>query len=165
MLFRQLSADVTVFTHRQVLDDADRERLDARGITVVDGDVDSLCIVDDQVAGVRMADGVLVGRDVIAVQSRMVARGDLLASLGLQPSTHPSGHGEFFPVTDPTGRTNVPGVWLAGNVTDLSAQVGAAAAAGAMAGAMINMDLVNEDTDAALVAHRAHVGQLVDTKA
>jgi len=36
----------------------------------------------------------------------------------------------------------VPGVWAAGNVTDLSAQVGSAAAAGATAGAQINYDLV-----------------------
>jgi hypothetical protein len=35
-------------------------------------------------------------------------------------------------------------VWVAGNVTDLGAQVGGAAAAGALAGAAINMDLVAE---------------------
>jgi thioredoxin reductase len=40
----------------------------------------------------------------------------------------------------------VPGVWAAGNVTDLSAQVGASAAAGALAGAVINADLVEEET-------------------
>jgi thioredoxin reductase len=53
------------------------------------------------------------------------------------------GVGEHIPA-DPTGRTKVPGVWAAGNVTDLSAQVGAAAAAGAMAGAQINADLIEE---------------------
>ena len=37
-------------------------------------------------------------------------------------------------------------MWVAGNVTDLTAQVGAAAAAGAMAGAHINADLVAEET-------------------
>ena len=48
-------------------------------------------------------------------------------------SEHPSGIGEHVPA-DPTGRTEVPGVWVAGNVTDPVAQVGAAAAAGAVAG-------------------------------
>jgi thioredoxin reductase len=56
---------------------------------------------------------------------------------------------------DAIGRTDVPGVWVAGNVTDLSAQVGAAAAAGAMAGAQINADLVEEETERAMAARRA----------
>jgi thioredoxin reductase len=41
--------------------------------------------------------------------------------------------------------TAVPGVWVAGNVTDVAAQVVGAAAAGMMAGAAINMDLVESD--------------------
>ena len=45
-------------------------------------------------------------------------------------------------------------MWVAGNVTDLTAQVGAAAAAGAMAGAHINADLVTEETRDAVLAHR-----------
>jgi hypothetical protein len=50
--------------------------------------------------------------------------------------------------------TEVPGVWVAGNVTDLTAQVGAAAAAGAMAGAHINADLVTEETRDAVRDYR-----------
>jgi hypothetical protein len=41
-------------------------------------------------------------------------------------------------------------VWVAGNATDLTAQVGASAAAGALAGADINSMLATADTDAAL---------------
>ena len=48
----------------------------------------------------------------------------------------------------------MPGVWAAGNVTDLSAQVGAAAAAGALAGAQLTMDLISEDAAAAVAAAR-----------
>ncbi|MGW7595473.1 thioredoxin reductase, partial [Streptomyces rubiginosohelvolus] len=48
-----------------------------------------------------------------------------------------------------------PGVWVAGNVTDLSAQVGAAAAAGATAAAHINADLIAEETRQAVAAARA----------
>jgi thioredoxin reductase len=61
--------------------------------------------------------------------------------------------GEHIPA-DPTGRTEVPGVWVAGNVTDLAAQVGAAAAAGALVGAQINADLIAEETRQAVAAHR-----------
>ena len=48
------------------------------------------------------------------------------------------------------GTTEVPGVWVAGNATDPVAQVGASAAAGALAGAEINKVLAIADTDAAL---------------
>src|SRR5206468_10455121 len=44
------------------------------------------------------------------------------------------------------GLTDVPGAWVAGNVTDLSATVIAAAAQGVAAAAAINADLVAEDT-------------------
>lgn len=46
------------------------------------------------------------------------------------------------------GTTEVPGVWVAANATDLAAQVGASAAAGAH----INSMLATADTNAALAA-------------
>jgi len=52
----------------------------------------------------------------------------------------------------------VPGVWVAGNVTNLMAQVIGAAAAGAQAGAMINADLVEEDAERAVSADAARAG-------
>lgn len=59
--------------------------------------------------------------------------------------------GEYI-AAGPTGLTAVPGVWVAGDVTDLTAQVGAAAAAGALAGAAINLDLVTEEAREAVAA-------------
>lgn len=58
-------------------------------------------------------------------------------------------------MVDPQGRTAAEGVWAAGNVSDPSAQVGAASAAGAFAGAQINADLAAEDTRLAVEARRA----------
>jgi thioredoxin reductase len=145
LLFRQLSDDVVYFRRGTALDDAAAARLAARGIRVVDGEVSAVVITDDHVAGVRLADGTVVPRQALAVAARMTARAGFLADLGLKASEHPSGMGAHIPA-DPAGRTEVPGVWAAGNVTDLSAQVGAAAAAGALAGAVINADLVEEET-------------------
>jgi thioredoxin reductase len=82
----------------------------------------------------------------------MTARAGFLATLGLKPTAHPLGIGEYIAHTDPTGLTEVPGVWVAGNATDLGAQVGGAAAAGAIAGAAINLDLVTEDARQATAA-------------
>ena len=52
--------------------------------------------------------------------------------------------------TGPDGATSVPGVYVAGNVADLRAQVVSSAAQGLMAGARINADLVEADTAAAV---------------
>lgn len=149
LLFRQLSKDITVFAHTTELIDHDRQRLTARGIRIVAGEVAGVQIDDDRLTAVRMADGTVVPRSVVTVQSVPTARAELLAPLGLQSLVHPMGVGTYVP-SDPTGMTTVPGVWVAGNVTDLSAQVGAAAAAGALAGARINADLVDEETESAL---------------
>jgi thioredoxin reductase len=158
LLFRQLSADVTLFTHTQPAPAGEEaEQLAALGVRVVTGVVAGLEVVDDRLAGVRLADDTVVEREAVTVQSRMVASAGFLAGLGLTPVPHPSGMGEHL-AADPTGRTDVPGVWVAGNVTDLAAQVGAAAAAGAMAGAQVNHDLVLEDTRTAVAAARAPLG-------
>ncbi|MET8876363.1 NAD(P)/FAD-dependent oxidoreductase [Nocardia sp. NPDC004604] len=154
LLFRQLSADVSYFAHtNSPLTAEQSEQLAATGIRVVDGVVTALHIVDDRLTGVRLSDGTVVARDVVTVASRMVARADFFDALGLRPTEHPAGVGEYIP-TDPTGRTDIPGVWAAGNVTDLMAQVGSAAAAGAAAAAQINADLVTEETGRAVAAYR-----------
>ncbi|MCC3763327.1 NAD(P)/FAD-dependent oxidoreductase [Glycomyces sp. TRM65418] len=155
LLFRQWTSDLVFFTNdRPGPSPEDLEKFAARGIRVVEGPIARVEACGAGLTGVRMADGELVEREALAVASRMEARAGFLKDLGLKAVDHPSGAGEHI-VADPTGRTEVPGVWAAGNVTDLSAQVGASAAAGAMAGAQINMDLVNEETDAAVAAHRA----------
>ncbi|AGP60470.1 thioredoxin reductase [Streptomyces rapamycinicus NRRL 5491] len=155
MLFRQWSDDVTFFSHTlPVPTGEEAEQLAARGIRVVSGEVASVEIVEDRLVGVRLRDGHVVKREALAVAPRMVAHTGFLAALGLRPVEHPSGAGEHIP-SDATGRTDVPGVWVAGNVTDLSAQVGAAAAAGATAAAHINADLIAEETREAVAAARA----------
>jgi thioredoxin reductase len=153
LLFRQLSRDVIYFTHKTPPNGEQAEQLAARGIRVVDGEVASLEVVEDRLAGVRLHDGTVIDRDALVVAPRMVARAGFLADLGLRATEHPSGLGEHI-AADPTGRTDVPGVWAAGNVTDLAAQVGASAAAGAFAGAQINADLVGEETQRAVESYR-----------
>ncbi|MER7420640.1 NAD(P)/FAD-dependent oxidoreductase [Micromonospora peucetia] len=154
LLFRQWSADVTYFSHTgPPRTEEQTEQLTARGIRVVDGEVASLEITEDRLVGVRLGDGTVVNREALAVSSRMVARAGFLGALGLRPVEHPAGVGEHVP-SDAAGRTDVPGVWVAGNVTDPAAQVGAAAAAGVFVAAQINADLVAEETRQAVTAHR-----------
>ncbi|MFI7216987.1 NAD(P)/FAD-dependent oxidoreductase [Micromonospora maritima] len=155
LLFRQWSDDVVYLRHTAPpLTDEQAEQLAARGVPVIEGEVAAVEVAGDRLTGVRLRDGRTVAREVLTVAPRMVARAGFLAGLGLRPTPHPSGAGEHVPA-DPTGRTDVPRVWVAGNVTDLSAQVGSAAAAGAWTAAMINADLVAEETRRAVEAHRA----------
>ena len=153
LLFRQLSEDVTYFGHTMPPDKKEAEQLEARGIQLVKGEVASLEIVHDRLSAVRLRDGRLIKRDFFVVSPRMVARVSFLAGLGLKPEEHPSGLGEYIKV-DPSGLTDVPGVWAAGNVTDPAAQVGMSAAAGAWAAIRINADLVEEETHNAIAEQR-----------
>jgi thioredoxin reductase len=153
LLFRQLTHDVVLFTNGVDFDADQREQLLSLAVGVVDGDVSEIEVRDDRIVGVRLADGRTVPRRVVVTTTRMVARAGFLASLGLTTVPHASGMGEHV-VVDATGRTDVPGVWAAGNVTDLSAQVGGAAAAGALAAAQINSDLVLEDVRRAVEDYR-----------
>ena len=150
-MFRQLSEDIVLFTHTMPpLTDEQHEQLAARDIRVVEGLVNEWKPNE----GARLVDGSLIPRDVLAVGARVTLRAEFLADLGLTPVEHPMGFGVHIPV-DATGRSDVPGVWLAGNVTDPSAQVGSAAAAGAWAGAQINADLIAEDVRLAVEARAA----------
>ncbi|MFC0109579.1 NAD(P)/FAD-dependent oxidoreductase [Kibdelosporangium aridum] len=151
LLFTQWTDDVTFFSRATSLTEEQSEQLAARRIQVLVGEVASLEIADNRLVGVRLASGAVVAREAVAVSPRMVARAGFLAGLGIQPTSHPMGE---YIEADRTGRTAVPGVWVAGNVTDLAAQVGAAAAAGAFAATQINADLVTEDTDKSVRAMR-----------
>ncbi|NUT94230.1 MAG: NAD(P)/FAD-dependent oxidoreductase [Saccharothrix sp.] len=154
LLFRQLSADVVYFSNDRSPVPEDVEQLAALGIPVVPGRVVAVEVTDDSLSGVRLADGTVIGLEVLAVATLMVASDGFLAGLGVDAVEHPSGTGVHIP-SDGAGRTSVPGVWVAGNVTEPSAQVGASAAAGAAAGAQINADLVTEEARWALDTHRS----------
>jgi thioredoxin reductase len=156
-LWRQLSRQVTLLVHNVRPDSEQAERLAARGITIVDGPVEGLEVAGDKLTGVRLASGEVVALDALVVAPRFTARAEVLASLGLRPvDVEMGGHviGSQVPA-DATGATAVPGVWVAGNVADVRAQVILAAAAGLTAGAAINADLVEEDTRAAVEARRS----------
>ena len=153
LLFRQWSPDVTYFSHTLPPTGEQAEQLAARGIRVANGEVTSVEDVDGRLVGVRLHDRTVVSRQVLAVAPRVAVRSSFLTELGLRAADHPSGAGEYVPC-EPNGRTEVPGVWVAGNVTDPAAQVGSAAAAGAAAAAAINADLVAQGTASALAAHR-----------
>jgi thioredoxin reductase len=152
LLFRQLTGDLVYFTEGTELDGDTRARFAARAIEIVDAPVAAIeSAADGNIAGVRLGDGRLVARRVLAVATRVQARTEGLEGLRLPMRDLPDGMGRSV-ASGMAGLTEVPGVWVAGNATDPFAQVGASAAAGALAGAQMNAHLVTADTDADLAA-------------
>jgi thioredoxin reductase len=162
LLWRQWAADVTLFLHTGPEPTAEEaEQLAARGIAVVAGEVVAVESAGDRLTGVRLASGRVVPRDALAVSPVFTARSGVLASLGLSAAdvAAPDGHvlGSAVPA-GPAGATAVPGVWVAGNVTDLMSQVVTSAAAGLQSAAAINVDLLFEDVRLAVDEQRAPFG-------
>jgi len=150
LLFAQLTDDLVYFRNGTDLDADARARFAARAVEVVDAPVAAVePTADGGIAGVRLTDGRLVARRVLAVASSVRARTEALEGLRLPAEDLPGGLGRRL-TSGPAGVTGVPGVWVAGNATEPFAQVGGSAAAGALAGAHLNADLVTADTDAAL---------------
>jgi thioredoxin reductase len=157
LLFRQLSEHVTVLAHTSPeLPPEQREQFAALGIAVIEGTVVQVEAGDDGLTGVKLADGTRVPLDTLVVAPRMTANAELLASLGLTPDEVTAG-GHVLGTqiqADPSGATGVPGVWVAGNLASVQAQVITSAAAGLTAGAAINADLAAEDAKLAVDAAR-----------
>jgi thioredoxin reductase (NADPH) len=111
-------------------------------------------VEEDRLTAAEVADGTTVPLEVLAVSPATVSNANMLQALGLEPAALEDGPGSRLHA-DESGRTSCPGVWAAGNATDVSAQVMTAAAAGLKAAAAINADLVLEDTRLAVEAARA----------
>ncbi|MFG1792423.1 NAD(P)/FAD-dependent oxidoreductase [Nocardia sp. NPDC049149] len=134
VLLPQWSDDVILFQHTMTLSDTDRAQLTARGVRVVEGEVARL-VVDGTLRGVELTDGRAVPRSAVFVAPTFLPNADLLHALGCDFDE------KGWVVADPTGRTSVPGVWVAGNVSNPAAQVINAASAGYSAAVAINSDL------------------------
>lgn len=154
--WQQWSDDVTLLLHTGPVPDPDELALArARGVRVVEGEVTSLETAGGRLVGALLADGSKVDLEALVVLPRFTARGEVLAGLGVATTELEmagSVLGTYVAPTDPSGRTDVPGVWVAGNLANPMEQVVGAAAAGLKAGAAINFDLVLEDAHAALAA-------------
>ncbi len=124
---------------------------------MVNGHVESLRTIDDALSAVVLTDGSTHPLQALVVAPTFTARTAVALSLGLDVTVDPRGIGTFLE-SDATGLTSMPGVWAAGNVTDLTAQVITAAAAGLMAGAAINADLITEELQKAVQAYRKDRG-------
>ncbi len=155
LLFRQWSSNITLFLNNRVAPSGlETEQLAARGVKVVGGAVESVRVEQDRLRGIALAGGPEIAVDALVVGPRVHARLEAFAGLGLAPSERPSGAGTYL-ATDADGATSVQGVWAAGNVADLKAQVLASAATAAWTAVVINNHLMAQELAADVTAYRA----------
>jgi thioredoxin reductase len=148
LLFQQLSPHVTLLRHTGPAPEADqRKQLGALGVAIAEGEVERIEAGASGLTGVVLAGRGRLALDAVVVAPRLEARAGLLEPLGLEPAEILMGEHQVGTriEADRTGATVIPGVWVAGNLTDPMAQVMAVAAAGLTAGAAINLDLVLDD--------------------
>jgi thioredoxin reductase len=145
LMIRNWSHDVILFAHEHGPFGMDQlEQFEAMGIRVVEGKIRRLVIEAGRVQGIEMESGEQFARSAIFLGTYQEAHLGLAESLGADIVQTPQGP---MVGVDPQGRTCVPGVWAAGNITNSSLQVVGAAAAGNLAGGGINMDLILEDVN------------------
>ena len=111
-----------------------------RARPLLEGRVERFSVVDDGLDAVQLTDGREITRASVFMRPTLHTHRDgLIGSLGCEVD-----EGGFVRV-DGNGRTSVPGVWAAGNVSNPRAQVITAAGEGSAAAIAINADLVEED--------------------
>ncbi|MEU5844539.1 bifunctional NAD(P)/FAD-dependent oxidoreductase/class I SAM-dependent methyltransferase [Rhodococcus sp. NPDC047139] len=160
LLFRQLTDDVVVIVADGVeLSPSEVERMVAIGVRMEYGTVQEVVAEGDRLVGLRLADGSLLERAAIVVAPRPRVRLNFLESLGVTPQEVEIGGTSMGSViaVDSLGATGVPGLYAAGNVTDVSMTLMASAAHGNRVGAFINADLASEDADRAVAQRRAEM--------
>jgi thioredoxin reductase len=158
LLWRQWSKNITLFLHTGPEPCGEEyEQMAARGISVVDGEVTGLEVTGDRLTGVTLTSTRVIPCRALVVAPRFTACAGVLASLGLEVTEQEmlgQVMGSCIAAADAFGATEVPGVWVAGNVANPNETVVGAAAAGVRAGVAINADLIAEETRRAVAARR-----------
>lgn len=137
----QWSQDLVVATNgMQPLDAEQRERLQRRGVRMMEGRIAKLEGRDGMLEGIRFEDGTYVEREGGFVSAGLSQSSALAVRLGC--TTHDSGG----VAVDAFGRTNVRGVYAAGDTASFApSQLIIAAGAGSRTAIGINTDLTEED--------------------
>jgi thioredoxin reductase len=139
LLLRGWSSDVVLLTDGPAeLDDAERSVLWSAGIPVVERPVAGLAAQDGRLSAVVFSDGGELARDGVLVAAPLRQRSGLAEELGAALDERGAVDVDRF------GRTTVPGVYAAGDVSALAPQVAAAVADGSLVAAVLNGDALAE---------------------
>lgn len=119
------------------------ERLKEKGIPVIPGEIKRLIGEKRHLDALELADGTVLEADAFFVSSPALGRTDLPQQFGVEIA--PTGH--HAQPKSQRGDTNVPGVWIAGDLRPMTQQVAVAMGTGNIAAVMIDQHLRKQDID------------------
>lgn len=120
------------------------KRLADRKISVIEGEIKRLVGDRHQLQALELQDGSTVSAEAFFVSSPARGRTDLAVQLGVEIA--PTGY-HAQPLSQ-RGDTNVPGVWVAGDLRPMTQQVAVAMGTGNIAAVMIDQHLRKKDVAA-----------------
>ncbi|WP_406229312.1 NAD(P)/FAD-dependent oxidoreductase [Nocardia sp. NBC_01009] len=154
-LMRRYSSSVTFCLNGIELSAAERQRLTAYGVRLIDGCVTQVVTgtgtATRNLVGIELDNGEIVPCEAIFVAPRPKPHDAILTALGVASVSG-------LLVVDARGATDIPGVWAAGNVVNPRAQVIAAAGAGSTAAISMTGWLLEQDLSAAVARDGLDVG-------
>ncbi|NUW30323.1 NAD(P)/FAD-dependent oxidoreductase [Nonomuraea sp. SMC257] len=167
-LMRRYSSSVTFCVNGAEVGAAERRRLTAYGVRLVDARVTRVATNDgtgdgtsdgttfDDPVVIELDDGGTVACEAVFVAPRPVPHDAILTALGA--GRDPAGG---LVAVDPHGATDVPGLWAAGNVVNPRAQVVTAAGAGSVAAINMTAWLLDRELSAAAQADGPDAGSAI----
>jgi thioredoxin reductase (NADPH) len=116
-------------------------RLREKGIAAIPGDIRELVGNKRHLSALRLQDGTLLEAEAFFVSSPAHGRTDLARQLGVETAAT----GFHAQPKSQRGDTNVPGVWIAGDLRPMTQQVAVAMGTGNIAAVMIDQHLRRQD--------------------
>jgi thioredoxin reductase (NADPH) len=116
-------------------------KLRTKGIAMIPGQIKRLIGEHRELKGVELQDGTVLTADAFFVSSPARGRTDLAQQLGVEIAS--TGH--HAQPKSQRGDTNVPGVWIAGDLRPMTQQVAVAMGTGNIAAVMIDQHLRKGD--------------------
>ena len=124
--------------------EAQRERLEQKSIPFISGEITELRGEGRELRSVVLKDGTELAAEAFFVASPATGRTDLAQQLGVELAST----GVHAQPASQRGDTNVPGVWIAGDLRPMSQQVSVAMGTGNIAALMIDQTLRRRDVQA-----------------
>lgn len=128
-------------TNEPTLPERHAEKLEEKGIEVIPGKIRRLVGENQRLSGLALEDGRTLNAEAFFVSSPALGRTDLAQQLGIEMAS--TGH--HAQPKSQRGDTNVPGVWIAGDLRPMTQQVAVAMGTGNIAALMIDQHLRRQD--------------------
>ncbi|WP_407430107.1 NAD(P)/FAD-dependent oxidoreductase [Arcticibacter sp.] len=138
-LVHNLTKDLTVFTNgRASLDSQQWQRLEKSKVSLIESGIVEIIHRNGQLSSLVLDDGQQVQLSALYAAIPFQQHSDIPQMLGCEMTEN--GHIRV----DPMQKTSVPGVYACGDNSSPMRSIASAVNTGAIAGAMVNMELVNE---------------------